>query len=53
MYKGSKQVYTLACIKVQSNGHTHFIGGHFCGNKNLPTDKMSGRSKVVLDKTEF
>ena len=25
----------------------------FCGNKNLPSDKMSGRSKVAPDKTEF
>ena len=24
-----------------------------CGNKNIPPDKMSGRSKVVSDKTEF
>ena len=30
-------------------GHTHYITGHFCGNKNLPPYKMSGRSKVDDD----
>ena len=25
----------------------------FCGNNNLPPDKMFGKSKVLPDKTEF
>ena len=25
----------------------------FCGNKNLPSEKMFGGSKVVAGKTEF
>ena len=33
--------------------YTFYRRTFFCGDKNLPSDKMSGRLKIVPDKTEF